>query len=58
MTQEGGWTGMGPSSGHLQGQDAQPGFAGNDPGMPEWDDDDLVAMQAEPMVWRTAPVPG
>ncbi|KAL0052378.1 hypothetical protein WJX82_001174 [Trebouxia sp. C0006] len=47
--QEGGWTGMGMGSGSapVPGQD---GFGGDgDDGMPEWNDDDLVAMQAEPM---------
>ncbi|DBA86052.1 TPA: hypothetical protein ACH3X1_005576 [Trebouxia sp. C0004] len=45
--QEGGWTSMGSGSAPVPGQD---GFGGDgDDGMPEWDDDDLVAMQAEPM---------
>ena len=40
--------GMGSGSAPVPGQD---GFGGDgDDGMPEWDDDDLVAMQAEPMV--------
>ena len=39
---------MGSGSAPVPGQD---GFGGDgDDGMPEWDDDDLVAMQAEPMV--------
>ncbi len=38
---------MGPGSSTMQEHDA----ANNeDDGMPEWDDDDLIAMQAEPMV--------
>ncbi len=48
VSQEGGWTGMGSGSAPGPGQD---GFGGDgSDGMPEWDDDDLVAMQAEPMV--------
>ena len=39
---------MGAGSGALPGQNAPEGS--EDAGMPEWDDDDLVAMQAEPMV--------
>ncbi|KAA6424388.1 MAG: chromosome segregation in meiosis 3-like [Trebouxia sp. A1-2] len=47
--QEGGWTGMGMGSGSapVPGQDGVGGDGDDD--MPEWDDDDLVAMQAEPM---------
>lgn len=53
--QEGGWTGMGvPSDGQI-GQDMRQ-TDHDDADMPDWDDDDLVAMQAEPMVrrvWRS-----
>ena len=48
VCQEGGWTGMGSGSAPVPGQDGVGGDG--DGGMPEWDDDDLVAMQAEPMV--------
>ncbi len=39
---------MGSGSAPVPGQDGFGGDGGD--GMPEWDDDDLVAMQAEPMV--------
>lgn len=45
--QDGGWTGMGAPSDGRGDQDLQQ--TGNDD-MPDWDDDDLAAMQAEPMV--------
>lgn len=49
MDQEGGWTGMGAPSDGQAGHGLQ--HTGNDDaGMPDWDDDDLAAMQAEPMV--------
>lgn len=40
--------GMGSGSAPVPGQDGVGGDGDDD--MPEWDDDDLVAMQAEPMV--------
>ncbi|KAL3157492.1 hypothetical protein ABBQ32_011956 [Trebouxia sp. C0010 RCD-2024] len=52
--EEGGWTGMGvPSDGQI-GQDMRQ-TDHDDADMPDWDDDDLVAMQAEPMVPKSAP---
>lgn len=40
-----------PSDGHMEQGMRQTG--NDDPGMPDWDDDDFVAMQAEPMVKGT-----
>ena len=43
--------GMGTSADAKADGAAEPGIgAEDDDGMPDWDDDDLVAMQAEPMV--------
>lgn len=56
LDQEGGWTGMGAPSHGQAGPDLQ--HTGNDnAGMPDWDDDDLAAMQAEPMVKSSGLIP-
>ena len=46
--------GMGTRSDAKADGAAEPGLdAEDDDGMPDWDDDDLIAMQAEPMVLQT-----
>ena len=50
LQQEGGWTGMGDPSDVQVGQGIRQTDRDDDADMPGWDDDDLVAMQAEPMV--------
>lgn len=49
LDQEGGWTGMGAPLDGRAGLELHH-TSNDDAGRPDWDDDDLAAMQAEPMV--------